>query len=298
MGTPTPVTEKGDAAPPPIAELTEGLKRVLRKGLPVIPDAAPDVLLQLRGVRARAIDAADYLSRVKALNALLQSLLLALGDAEEAQALQILFAVRGADRGTTLTARRSRASNVGEWQYDDTHFRRNVEPRLMRDLAWFLYEDSQNYTPRTKYAPEPIEVSGDTPSLIPADVNEQEELVSRIWALVYELRAELIRTARLEAIESADASELENAQGSSLWLVARLLSRIHDYLERYGDRILQGDAEFRAEGLIRLAGWRYELTEEAITRLRYVLAKSGELDRKRFLAAVKGDPVLRERFLR
>jgi hypothetical protein len=288
VGTPTPAAVKDDAAPPPIEELTEGLKRVLRKGLPVVPDAAPDVLLQLRGVRARAIDASDFLSRVKALNALIQSLLLALGDAEEAQALQILFAVRGTDRGTTLTARRSRASNVGEWQYDDTHFRRHVEPRLVRDLAWFLYEDSQNYTPRTKYAPEPTEISGDTPGLTPADVTEQEELVSRIWALVYELRAEQIRTARLEAIENADASELEIAQGSSLWLVARLLSRIHDYLERYGDRILHGDAEFRVEGLMRLAGWRSELTEDASTRLRYALARSGEIDRERFLDTLRG----------
>ncbi len=286
-----PTAERNDdTAPPPIDEIAEGLKRVLRKGLPVIPDAAPDVLLQLRGVEARSIDPDDFLSRVKALNALFHTLLLALGDAEEAQALQILFAVRGADRGTTLTVRRSRASSVGGWDYDATHFRRNIEPRLLRDLAWFLYEDSQNYTPRTKYAPKPTEISGDTPSLTPADVNEQEELVSRIWALVYELRAELIRTARLEAIENGDASELEDAQGSSLWLVARLLSRIHDYLERYGDRILHGDAEFRAEGLIRLAGWRHDLSGEEAIRLRYELAKSGESDRERFLTAWRGDP--------
>lgn len=259
---------------------------MLRKGLPVIPDAAPDVLLQLRGVRARAIDPDDFLSRVKALNALLQSLLLALGDAEEAQALQIIFAVHPADRGMTLTARRSRASHVGEWHYDDTHFRRNVEPRLIRDLAWFLYEDSQNYTPRTRYAPEPSEITGDTPSLTPADVNEQQELVSRIWALVYELRAELIRIARLEASEDANPSELQSAEGSSLWVVARLLSRIHDYLERYGDRILHGDAEFRAEGLIRLAGWRDDLTADQATRLRLVLAKVGEHDRRGFIDAL------------
>jgi len=274
VGTPTPVADKGDAAPPLIEELTKGLKLVLRKGLPVTPDATPDVLVQLRGVRARAIDAADFLSRVKALNAVIQSLLLALGDSEEAQALQILFAVRAADRGTTLSARRSRASTVGEWHYDDTHFRRHVEPRLIRDLAWFLYEDSQNYKPRTKYAPEPMDISGDTPSLTQADINEQEELVSRIWALVYELRAELIRIARLESIENASASELQDARDSSLWLVALLLSRIHDYLERFGDRILHGDAEFNVEGLIRLAGWRHELTAEEALRLRLNLANA------------------------
>jgi hypothetical protein len=222
------------------------MKWVLR--LPVIPDRAPDVLLQLRGVRARAMDASDFLSRVKALNALLQSLLLALGDADEAQALQILFDVRATDRGTTLTARRSRASTVGEWHYDDTHFRKNIEPRLIRDLAWFLYEDSQNYTPRhstRRRRPR----SQATPALTPADINEQEELVSRIWALVYELRAELIRTARLQAADHVKTSGVDDGQGTSLWLVARLFTRIDDYLEQYGERILHGDTEFRAEGL-------------------------------------------------
>ena len=238
-------------------------------------------------MRARAIDQSRYLSRVKALNGLLGRLLTDLGEGEEARALQILFAVYAEDRGTTLTTRRSRAAGV--LGYNDTHFRKNIEPRLVRDLAWFLYEDSQNYTPRTRHAPPETEISGDTPSLTPADVNDQEELVSRIWALVYELRAELIRTARLEALEDADTSGVDDALGASLWLVARLLSRIHDYLERYGDRILHGDAEFRVEGLIRLAGWRHELTAEEGTRLRYVLAKTGEADRERFLAALRDD---------
>ena len=281
VGTPAPAAEKDDAAPPPIDELGEALASVVRKGLPVVPDSAPRVLLELRGVRARAIDADNFLSRVKALNALLQTLLLALGDSEEAQALQILFAVHGSDRGTTLTARRSRARNVGTWHYDDTHFRRNIEPRLIRDLAWFLHEDSQNYTPRTKYAPPLVEISGDTAALTAADVNEQEELGARIWALVYELRAELIRKARLEP--GGDEAELEDAAGAALWLVARLLGRIHDYLERYGGRILHGDAEFRAEGLIRLAGWSYELSPEDARRLRYLLAKVGDHDRESFL---------------
>jgi hypothetical protein len=67
-------------------------------------------------------------------------------------------------------------------------------------------------------------------------------------------------------------------------VVARLLTRIHDYLERYGDRILHGDAEFRVEGLIRLAGWSYELSPTEATRLRYVLARSGDESRASFLA--------------
>jgi hypothetical protein len=286
VGIPASAAQPGDNAPPPIDELAAALKAVVRKGLPIIPDNAPELLLELRGVHARAIVGDDYLSRVKSLNTLLQTLLLALGDAEEAQALQILFAVRPADRGTTLTLRRERARLVSEWDYDATHFRKHIEPRLIRDLAWFLHEDSQNYTPRTKYAPDPIEISGDSPSLHPSDVNEQEELLSRIWALVYELRAELIRKARLET-EDLDGADAEEVGDTALWIVARLLTRIQEYLERYGDRILHGDAEFRAEGLIRLAGWSYELPPEEATRLRYVLAKSGEADRGKFLSVLR-----------
>lgn len=278
-----------DVAPPPLEELTAALKQVVRRGLPMTPDGAPQVLLRLRGVRARAIDASNFLSRVKALNGLLRRLLLGLGDAEEAQALQVIFAVHPEHRGTTLTWRRSRAASVGAWDYEETHFRKHVEPRLLRDLAWFLHDDSQNYTPRTRHAPEPTEISGDTPSLTPADVSEQEELVSRIWALVYEVRAELIRKARLEAEGDINEAEVEEAAGTSLWLVARLLARIHDYLERYGDRILHGDAEFRAEGLIRLAGWNDELSQEEAQRLRWVLARAGETDRASFVAMVAAD---------
>lgn len=284
MGTPDRTAPADDVVPPPLDELTAALKRVIRVGLPVKPDAAPQLLLELRGVRARAIDAGRFLSRIKALNGLLHGLLTDLGEGEEARALQALFAVHAEDRGTTLTHRRRRAAGI--LGYNDTHFRKHVETRLLRDLAWLLHEDSQTYTPRTRYAPEPTEISGDTPALRSADVNQQEELVSRIWALVYELRAELIRKAGLEAVEDADPAVIEDAAGTSLWLVARLLSRIHDYLERYGDRILHGEAEFDAESLIRLAGWSYELGPEEATRLRFLIAKIGNHDRDRFLAAL------------
>lgn len=281
-------TQSQEVAPPELGDLIEGLKVVLRRGLPVTPDQAPDVLVRLRGVEARAINADDFLSCVKALNGLLLALLLALGDSEEAQALQILFAANASDRGTTLTARRARACRVGAWDYDPDHFRKHVEQRLVRDLAWLIHEDSQNYTPRTKYAPAPTEISGDSPSLTAADVNEQEELLSRVWSLVYELRAELIRQASLQD-SAADPDLIREAAETTLWVVARLLTRVHEYLERYGDRILHGDAEYRVEGLIRLAGWSYELGPEQAAELRLVAARAGE-QRNGFVDALRKSP--------
>jgi hypothetical protein len=285
VGIPKRSESSDNAIPPQLEELTAALRQVIRHGLPVKPDKAPQPLLELRGVHARAIDPSSYLSLVKTLNELLRRLLIDLGEGEEARALQILFAVHAEDRGTTLTTRRSRAASV--LGYNATHFRKNVEPRLLRDLAWFLHEDSQTYTPRSRKAPPKIEISGDTPALTPADINEHEELVSRIWALVYELRAELIRKARLEAEgDPAKDVKIEEVSATSLWLVARLLTRVHEYLDRYGERILHGEAEFNAEGLIRLAGWSYELSPEEAVRLRYLLAKTGEGDRDGFLSEV------------
>jgi hypothetical protein len=270
--------------PPELDDLVAALHQVIRRGLPIAPGEAPQVLIELRGVRARAIDQNRYLSLVKALNDLLWRLLRDLGDSKEAQALRALFDADATNRGTTLTERRRRANTF--LNYDPTHFRRNVEPRLLKQFAWLLHADSQNYTPRSRKTPPKIEISGDTPALTLADINEQEELVSRIWALVYELRAELIHKARLEAEEDpAKEAEIEDAEGTSLWLVARLLTRIHEYLDRYGERILHGEAEFNVEGLIRLAGWSYELTPAEVTRLRYVLAKVGHTDRQRFLTS-------------
>jgi hypothetical protein len=262
-----------------VDDIATALHGLLRKGLPVLPDAAPELLLELRGVQARAIDRTDKLSLVKALNQLLVRVLAPYEKAEGVErALPILFALSPEDRGVTLTTRRDRArSLVG---YDQSHFRTVVEKRLVREVAWLLHEDSQNYTPRSRKSPSRSEISGDTPSLAQADISEHEELVSRIWALVYELRAELIRKARLAHVEGTH-EEMQEAADAPLWALARLLNYVHEYLEAYGERILHGDAEFHVESLIRLAGWTAEFTPERARTLRYAAA-AAQGDARRF----------------
>lgn len=73
-----------------------------------------------------------------------------------------------------------------------------------------LYQDHVRYSPHTKYAPPPFEVSGDTPVLGPGDYTEREELVSRIWSEVYALRAEIIAGQRHKV--AAELQELEEAR--------------------------------------------------------------------------------------
>lgn len=114
-------------------------------------------------------------------------------------------------------------------------------------------------------------------------------MLSRIWALVYELRAELIRKARLQETGEDDET-VRDAGVTVLWVIARLLTRIHEYLERYGNRILHGGAaEYRVEGLIRLAGWHHELSAEHALRIR-LLCSRADGDRRRFDRLLRGDP--------
>ena len=282
MGTPPRTVEE---QAPKLGQLEEALSQVMRNGLPVVPDRAPRLLVDLRSVSARSIDPDRYVSRVKALDELLARMLVELGEGPEARALQILFALHASERGLTLTERRKRAAAV--FSYDPTHFRKRVEKRLIRDFAWHLHEDDLNYTPRTRYAPPIIETSGDTPTLTPADINGQEELVSRIWALVYELRAELISAARQGSSPAAGKHEAE------VWVLARLLARINEYMETYGSRIAHGSAEYAVEGLIRLAGWRDELAPAEAAWLRLLVATTGDEDKDAFVAALRSEPTAR-----
>jgi hypothetical protein len=275
--------------PASIDDLVDGLREVIRKGLPVGPDWAPEVLLVLRGVYARSINPDDYLSRVKALNQLLIRMLARLGDGDEPVALRTLFGLPSENRGVTLTVRRERAAAV--MGYGATHFRKHIEGRLLRDFAWRVHEDSQTYTPRSRSAPPIREISGDTPSLSAADVTAHEELVSRIWSLVYGLRAELIRQARLEVDDTASAEARAEGGRDILWSLARLLARIREYVDEFGDQILHGDAEFRVDGLTRLAGWRYDLTAEQAAKLRLAVAKS-DGSRDTFLHVAQRDQSL------
>ena len=262
--TPPPPTSE----PPAIEGLVIALRSVTRKGLPVSPERSPEVLLAMRGVYARSINPDDYLSRVKALNLVLPRMLMELGEGEEAVALRTIFGLPAENRGLTLTERRRRASRA--LGYGETHFRKHIEERLLRDFAWFLHEDSQNYTPRSRKAPPRMEISGDTPSLTAADINEHEELVSRIWALVYELRAALIRS---ELEHLTDDNRLV-ARLSSLWLVGTLLNQIDAYVDRFGHSILHGGAEYEVDALVRLAGWADAEGGWTPARLRIAAARS------------------------
>jgi hypothetical protein len=185
-------------------------------------------------------------------------------------------------RGSTPPARGAGADSDGQRQ----------------ELGRQLYEDSQQYTSRNTGVPPQQEISGNSPSIRPEHLAtreraEQEELLSRLWEYVYGLRAELIAIQRLSAWPDDEHNDekLQEANDSSLWQLARLLNWIREYVDRYGERIMQGEAEFNAEALIRLAGWRGELPKALAYQLRLLAVQHPA--RESFIAAARAQGVTR-----
>lgn len=250
--------------PPTVEELATALRAVVRTGLPVDPDLDDVRLLGLRGVVARSVDRDARLSRVKALDGLLKKLLVYYPDDVLSEAARVLFGVTPGTRGTTLTERREQAAR--ETGYEADHFRKRIEPKIIRQLAWQLHQDSQNYVPRGREVPPPLEASGDTPTVTRGDVSardksEHEESLSRLWSHVYGLRAEILRVERLKAWPYDETEPLLSAQMLSEALAARdaevaaVKTQIRAYIDQYGESISHGEGEFSASALLRLAGW-------------------------------------------
>jgi hypothetical protein len=261
-----------DDAEPKAGDVHDAVAAVVADGLPIRLADPIGPLLKLQGVIARSVKPDDSLSRLDALNKLLKQLIRKWPKEKERQALSALLGIEKGYAGRTLTDRRERAAQ--QLSYDPTHFRRRIEPKLLEDLSAVVWQDHLRYTPRTKYAPPITEASGDTPVLGPGDYNEQEELVSRIWSEVYALRAEIIAGGRIKRDQSTH-EQLPEARAKILWRTAKLLKYIEDYLQRYGDRIIQGETEWQVEGLIRLAGWKGDISESDRNRMRLVLVEYG-----------------------
>ncbi len=250
--------------PPPVEAIAQALRAVVSAGLPVSHACDDQTLLGLRGVVARSVSPDDRLSRVKTFDELLSRLLVYYPDDVLGESARILFALAPGFRGTTLTARREAAATAANREAD--HFRKRLEPDIVRTVAWQLHRDSLNYVPRGRAVPPPLESSGDTPTINAGDLANKEtaehgEQLSRLWAHVYALRAEILHVERLKnwpydpTEPSTSQQRLTKALAVRDEAVDAVKKHIRIYIDTYGQRITHGDNEFNAEALLRLAGW-------------------------------------------
>jgi hypothetical protein len=271
-------------------DITGALRALLQGGLPTTEERATDRLLDLKGVIARAANPADKLSRVKALNTLLVQQITAIPPRRErdlASAAVILFGLTKPSKRWNQTLRMQEAAKqIG---YSDDHFRQEIIPKILRQLARQLHQDSESYSLLTR---PPNEITGDAPSILQEHLAsreraEREERISRLWEYVYGLRAELIVIQRIKAWPDEENAflKLEEARESTLWYLSRLFVSIQEYVELYGMSIMKGDAEHNVEGLIRLAGWTGELPKELAYKVRLLAAR--EPTKEGFLKAAR-----------
>ncbi len=236
------------------AELTAGLMPLLVKGLPAAEAAAGEILPNLRSVYARAIVPQERTSRVAALNELLPRVIATLADPIYREAVQVLFGLAPGTRERSHTVRRRQAAKLLGYSFD--HFRSSKEGELVEAVAVLLHSDLLRYHARVKRSVESLEPTGDTSRLDAEHLTHEEELVSRIWSHVYGLRAELIAFARLDD-EEGFREQAEDHRQAALREEASVRELIQEYSETYGKSLIKhGQAEFAAEALERLAGWR------------------------------------------
>jgi hypothetical protein len=242
----------------PIAEvstdaLIAALESVVTKGLPAAEGTVNPLLTNLRSVYARAVVPAERLSRLTALNELLPRLIATMAEPEWREATQALFGLAPGTRKALLSERQRRAAQILD--YNVGHFRQRIQPDVLRSVALVVQEDLLRYRARVNRASESLEPTGDTPSLGPEHLNEEEELISRIWQHVYGLRAELIGHLRLSR-EAGFEGQAEDHRQAAMRERDGLRRLIGEYRDRYGVGLIkQGTTEFQAEALERLASW-------------------------------------------
>ena len=252
--TKQPRKEQPSIATATVAELSAALNPLLAKGLPIREAQAGEVLPNLRSVYARAVIPSEPASRLHALNELLPRLIASIADPDYREAVQTLFALAPGTRSSNLTERRRRVAVL--LGYHPDHVRNVIEGQLVEAVAVLIQSDLLRYQARVKREVESLEPTGDTPRLGPEHLTHEEELVSRIWQHVYGLRAELIAFARLDEQEGFQGQAADHRQ-AALREEAALQELIHEYSQTYGKSLVQhGQAEFAAEALERLAGWR------------------------------------------
>jgi hypothetical protein len=233
--------------------LIEELRALARKGLPLEAGVEVVRLTGLASVAARAGEGAGRAARMEALDWVLRRVLARLEPVALREAAHALFGLPPARAGLNLTDRRSVAARLAGKEVH--HFRKRIEPRILAAVAYALERDAAAQT-RSWASPPPVR-PGRRRRLLPSDVFaweavEHEEALTRLWAAVYALRAELLAVER--QVSMGDAEESAAAADAALWRLGQLHAAARRYRGAYGGALLP-HGEAAPHDLAALAGW-------------------------------------------
>lgn len=239
--------------------LTEELRLVARKGLPLEPGGDWPRLTALASVTARAGDDTSPAARTEALDWVLRRVLARLEPDGLRESAKALFGLPPAVAGSNLTLRREAAAKAAGREVH--HFRKRVEPQLLTALAYALERDAAAQS-KPWASPPPVR-PGRSRRMLPRDVfaweaAEHEEALTRLWACVYGLRAELLAVERQASM--GDRGEATAASDAALWRYGQLQAEARRYRAAYGAALLP-DGEAAPHELSALAGWTPKLSQ-------------------------------------
>jgi hypothetical protein len=258
------------------------LQRIARSGFPVTDESAGKILTEQRVVVATAQHPDERASRISALERVLRDILKGFGSSTKGQAARIIFAADRGYQGTNLAHRQQAAARIVELSSE--HVRQFIQPKILDEIVLILHQENLRYTPKSAKTRPEIGVTADMPTITTESVTEQQEMSSRVWSAVYGFRAEIIAMQRRLPEVDEDASvELAHHIGAAKWQLARLLTFVWDYMDKFGEEILDGEIPHNVEGLVALAGWSGGIDSAEAKHLRYTIARSGLNSLKDFL---------------
>jgi hypothetical protein len=242
--------------------LATELRLLARKGLPLGPGDGWPRLLALAAT-AGGVEGGTS-ARTEALDGALRRALARLEPERSREAAKALFGLPPARPGLTLTRRREVAAGVLGREVH--HFRKRMEPRILAAVAYTLEREAAART-RPWATPPPVRPSP-ARRCLPKDVfaweaAEHEETLTRLWACVYTLRAELLAVER--QVSLGDLGGATASADAALWRYGQLQAQVRRYRAAYGG-VLLPDGQASPQDLVALAGWTPHLsaTENAL----------------------------------
>lgn len=229
------------------------LRLLARKGLPPEPGGDWPRLAALASVTARAGDDTGPAARAEALDWVLRRVLARLEPEGLREPAKALFGLLPSEAGANLTCRREAAAKAAGREVH--HFRKRVEPQVLDLIAHALERDAAAQS-KSWASPPPVR-PGRRRRDLPRDVfaweaAEHEEALTRLWACVYALRAELLAVERQASM--GDRGEATAASDAALWRYGQLQAQARRYRAAYGGALLP-DGEAAPHQLAALAGW-------------------------------------------
>lgn len=265
-----------DDIPDP-SELRAELAKLAAAGCSIADLPTTPKLAGLAIVHAEAKGSRDIDKRI-ALVAVIREAVEYLGEGPTGQAVRELLGLTSHTRGLLLKDRRELAADVIGVQAET--FRKTYERKLLTELADELYRlEAERRIPVRVVRPKrgPASVLDDLRTATGGKSLNRREAEARLWALAYDLRADLLAVARLQA-EGTQEKAIDAQKHSGLWRYARFYDAFARFTDDFGTGLVMAGNEVTVQEAGSLLGFRVPLSDEASGLLRASLSRAEASD--------------------